>query len=166
MDIRTDLTPPPPGPHREFRVVKNVEEKRAVVVSPRIWAHHIHWLGNVSCPCESEVGACTLCNENKPRRWQGYLFCLDYSADSSKGFFLCITPKAGYELMGAEEYKNGLRGKVILYRRATRSASSALILRFDAYLQRDFSHLPDDLNPKPYLEQLFKKVPHRGVQPV
>jgi len=163
MEVRTDLTPPPPGPFMEFRTVRNVTEDKAVVLSPRIWAHHVHWLGNVTVPCDSEKGRCELCELQKPTRWAGYLLCWDYGR-GSKQFFLCITPKAGYDLMQAAEYEVGLRGRMIVYRRATKSSTSALVLRFDAYLERKPEDLPQDLNPRPYLEQLFKKATRRTVQ--
>lgn len=147
----------------EFRTVKNVEERRAVVLSPKVWAHHSHWLGNVSVPCDSEKGVCSWCELTKPKRFCGYLLCWDYSG-VGKLFYLCITPHAAWDVMNSEQYESGLRGRCILYRRASKSATSKLILRFDSYLERKPDELPQDVNPKPYLDQLYVKNRKKSVQ--
>jgi len=161
MELARDLTPPRPGPKMEFLTARNTQPQSFICISRRIWAHHVHWIGERTAACKLAVGLdgqvttkCEHCSAQRPVRWRGYLHMVPYGGQTD--LFLCLTPGAGWELLqelGKEYDLRGLRMEVF---RTGKAATSLLKVRVLA--QYDRVELErEELDPGPYLETVFRK---------
>lgn len=163
MNLDPNLPPPKPGPRIRFITPRNTQPEKYLVISSRVWAHHVHWIGAHTQPCSLVVGhdgqpttSCTHCDAQRPTRWKGYLHVLP--PHSLQAAFLCLTPNAGWELL--EEIKKGvtLRGVTLEVWRAGKHATALLMVRIASMYGVKDPGL-EELDPGPYLDTVFRKRP-------
>ena len=98
---------------------------------------------------------CSHCERNCPIRWKGYLHCLKMHQKAE--CFVCLTPKAGWEMLEQVEDGYNFRGRKIYFSRQTKSPSSLLLWRWDAFhVQKPIE--TEEKDPRQYLDTVFRKA--------
>jgi hypothetical protein len=160
VDDPHEIRPPRPGPRMDFLTIKSTQPTKLIVISRRIWAHHIHWVGEHTVPCTlDKSGSCEHCTPSTSRRWKGYLHVLRYDL-SFKPAFLCITPGCGYELLNGQAKDYSFRGKMISVWRSGKNPTSLMLYKWEDWWEASFE-LTQELDPKPFLDQVFRRKPRK-----
>jgi hypothetical protein len=164
VDDPHELRPPRPGPRMDFLTVKSTQPVKLLVLSRRIWAHYIHWVGDFTQPCTAEKGGCEHCTPQNGRRWKGYLHVLQYDLHW-KPAFVCLTPGCGWEMLEGTDADYDFRGKMLKMWRSGKSPTSLLSFTWDEHYKPHFE-LPQELDPKPFLDTVFKRKSGKKKNPL
>lgn len=159
--------PPKTGPR--YQVVRITEPGVHVltILSPKVWGVQTHWSGKGTIRCyrrsDEPPERCDNCVAQLPRRWKGYLFCVEpqvvrFGANSgqevSREIFLELTPGAAEQIFEHEQYVPSLRGLRLKIER-TRGGKNGR-LNCQLYPQEVPEDLPPDRDPEETLRRLWK----------
>lgn len=112
------ITPNPPKGPAPLRLVRvkahRMQPYFFTVLSTGMWGVRVHWTGECSSPCRKAKERCPGCRLGSPRKWIGYLHCLDESGDE---ILLEVTRRAATMLLDSVPQGRILRGLKIAVQR-------------------------------------------------
>lgn len=152
--LRCD-TPPPPGPRHIIRRIRANEKKQFVLLS-KLHGCWTHYNGRTTQPCFDGKKQCEGCQRAFPKRWKGYIHCLNQTDATEE--FLEVTPLFAKQLescVGTIGPK--MRGNRILVERG-RGDKSRLRLELQSHCDvlPSCPALPDPKEPWETLERLWE----------
>lgn len=103
-----DDRPPRSGPAFEIKRLKAHAAIHICILAP-IWATWTHWNGRSSEPCFKDHKQCNGHKRGYPRRWKGYVHCVDTATGDE--VFLELTPLACHGLLAQLGRNTPLRGQ-------------------------------------------------------
>jgi len=160
MHLDPELPVPPPGPRMDFWSPVNKEPEPYVVLSNRIWKHHVHWIGyTAECTLRLDDAGlvlqdCEICSPETPRRPRGYLNVV-HTHTAVPGF-LVIPHGTLYALESSYGVDFIYRGLTIRVYRVGGHKNKPLVVTLDQYIPRKAEILPER-DPSPYLDTVFRR---------
>lgn len=128
------------------------------ILSKQIWGIWTHWDGAKSHPCILNAGACKGCKDSQPKRWKGFLHCLNVS--NRREMIVEVTSFAFSQFLDQLSAEKGnLRGLRVLFERSKGADNGRLKMSLLAS-EAGFLELPGEKAPSLTLMKLWKIPPH------
>lgn len=147
--------PPAPGPRLLVLRLRAGQKCSFVILSETIIGIWTHWSGRASNPCFTPKEDCEGCKKGYPKRWKGYIHCIDKSAH--RHVFLELTPMSATSLRGQIPGGSSLRGFSLSAERG-RGDKARLAVLIEQYCPK-ISDLPQAIDPIPTLSELWGLKP-------
>ena len=147
--------PPLSGPKRQIIRVTATSPQKFTIVSTACFGQWIHFYGNRSHECVAEKKQdCHGCLKAWPRKWKGYIHCLDWQ-EQLASCFVELTPSAFEKLTVQVSESRPLRGLNVSISKTKGGAKGRYNISLLERLTPDHE-LPREEDPLPILNFLWK----------
>jgi len=151
--VRQDI-PPKAGPQLPIVRHTRAGQRMFRILSKSLYGIWTHWDGRRSIPCSGENKECYGHVNGMPRRWKGYLHCID--GESKEECFVEITPLAADQLLFQMPVGNSLRGLRLNLTRGPGGQKSRLKVDVLPAVSDNGNTLPEEKDPIMTLGRLWE----------